>query len=206
MYFPTQITNMRKLFFVILIGLLGNMQLQAQRIKKLEGDPKPLSGETKINVVFTYENMSVGKFKSEADYIEEKKGDYNKKEDGRGDKWEANWVGDRSARYEPQFTELFEKHSPFALGKYPEAKYTMIINTARTEPGFNIYIQRRNAEIDLEITIIETESKKVVAKYSVKNAPGRTFGGYDYDTGQRIEEAYAAAGKHFGKELKGDIK
>ena len=58
----------------------------------------------------------------------------------------------------------------------------------------------------MEVQIVETATKQTIAKYSIKNAPGRTFGGNDYDTGARIEEAYAAAGKHFGKELKGDVK
>ena len=58
----------------------------------------------------------------------------------------------------------------------------------------------------MEVNIIETASKAKVATYSIKSAPGRTFGGNDYDTGLRIEEAYATAGKHFGKELKRDVK
>lgn len=196
---------MRKLILtsiLIISALFGN----AQRIKLLDGDPKGLSGQNKLNIIFTYEGTSVGKFDNEADYIKKKSEEYNKKEDGRGDKWIDAWNGDKKARYEPNFIELFEKHGPFAVGKYPEAKYTMIVNTTRIEPGFNIYVTRKNAEIDLEIRIIETATKTEIAKYSVKNAPGRTFGGNDYDTGTRIEESYAAAGKHFAKELKGDIK
>lgn len=180
--------------------------VQAQRVKLLSGDPKPIQNETKINVLFTYENMSVGRFDKEAEYIASKKEEYNKKESGRGDKWEKSWVSDRKARFEPAFTDLFEKNTPFAIGNYPDSKYTMVINTSRTEPGYNIYISKKNAEIDLEVKIMETDSKKVICEYSVKRSPGRTFGGYDYDTGQRIEESYAAAGKHFGKDLKKDLK
>lgn len=197
---------MKKIVILSVILFTTVMFAQAQRIKKLEGDPKALAGETKLNVSFTYNNMSVGKFDKEADYIASKKADYNKKEAGKGDTWEQAWVGDRKGRYEPNFTELFEKNTPFALGNYPDAKYTLIINTSRTEPGYNIYITRKNAEIDMEVQIVETATKQTIAKYSIKNAPGRTFGGNDYDTGARIEEAYAAAGKHFGKELKGDVK
>lgn len=186
--------------------MIGTLIAQAQRIKKLEGDPKELAGETKLNVIFSYENMRVGKFDNESDYIKSKKEEYNKKESGRGDKWEESWIGDRKGRFEPQFTELFEKASPFTIGNYADAKYTMLINTVRTEPGYNIYISRKNAEIDMEIEIIETATKRSIAKYSLKNAPGRTFGGYDYDSGTRVEEAYATAGKYFGKELKGDVK
>lgn len=197
---------MKKVFLFTSMLLLAAFFVNAQRIKKLEGDPAALAGETKLNVEFTYNGMSVGKFDKEADYIASKKADYNKKESGKGDTWEKSWVADRKARFEPNFTELFEKNTPFALGNYPDAKYTLQVNTTRTEPGYNIYISKKNAEVDMEITIVETASRKTVAKYSVKNAPGRTFGGYDYDTGQRIEESYAAAGKHFGKELKGDVK
>ena len=37
---------------------------------------------------------------------------------------------------------------------------------------------------------------KVIAKINVENAKGRTFGGNDYDTGVRIAECYADAGKY----------
>ncbi|HNB80910.1 MAG TPA: hypothetical protein PLP34_03125 [Chitinophagaceae bacterium] len=197
---------MKKLILLLGASFFLQLQSEAQRIKKLEGDPSVMKDEKKVNIVFSYENMSVGKFDKESEYIASKKADYDKKEAGRGAKWEESWKSDRKSRFEPQFVELFMKYTPFAVGNYPEAKYTMLVNTTRTEPGYNIYITRKNAEIDMEVKIIETASKKTVAEYTIRNAPGRTFGGNDYDTGQRIEEAYAAAGKHFGKELKGDLK
>lgn len=197
---------MKKLFILSYLLICVTIFAQAQRIKQIDGDAKPLASETKLNVQFTYNNMSVGKFDNEADYVKTKKAEYNKKEAGKGDTWEQSWIGDRKGRYEPNFTELFEKNTSFALGNYPDAKYTLVINTSRTEPGYNIYISRKNAEIDMEVNIIETASKAKVATYSIKSAPGRTFGGNDYDTGLRIEEAYATAGKHFGKELKRDVK
>lgn len=175
---------------------------QAQRIKLLDGNPEPIFSQKKINAVFSYNNMRVGKFEKEEDYVSAKKQEYNKKEAGKGDQWEKNWIGDRKSRYEPNFIELFEKNSDLALGNYPDAQYTMLINTTRIEPGYNVYISRKNAEIDLEIKIIETATQKEIASYSIKSAPGRTFGGYDYDTGVRIEEAYATAGKHFAKNIK----
>ncbi|MEP7107248.1 MAG: hypothetical protein ABI760_04685 [Ferruginibacter sp.] len=50
---------------------------------------------------------------------------------------------------------------------------------------------------------METANKsKIIAIISVDNALGRTFGGYDYDTGLRIGEAYADAGKALGKYIK----
>jgi len=76
----------------------------------------------------------------------------------------------------------------------------MILKTTRTEPGFNIYISRKNAQIDVVATFIETgHPDRVLAVIDGKKFPGRTFGGYDYDTGGRIEEAYAKCGKDLGK-------
>lgn len=197
---------MKKLF---VLGLLfvGALQLtNAQKIKLTEGDVSALKGQTEINVVFTYDNMSVGKFDKEADYVATKKADYNKDEPGRGTKWAAAWVADRKKRFEPDFIELFEKNCSFKLGSYPSAKYTMTINTSRTEPGFNIAMMKKNAQVDLEITITETATNKVIAVYTILKSPGRTFGMGDFDTGIRIKEAYATAGKYFAKKLDDTIK
>jgi hypothetical protein len=40
----------------------------------------------------------------------------------------------------------------------------------------------------------------------VQNCPGRTFGGNDYDTGTRIQESYAVAGKGLGKFIDKEVK
>ena len=51
--------------------------------------------------------------------------------------------------------------------------------------------------------LLKPENKdKVLAKLSVDDALGRTFGGNDYDTGVRLAEAYADAGKALGKKVK----
>jgi hypothetical protein len=151
--------------------------------------------------------MGVGKFATEQEYIEKKKSEYDKKEPGRGNTWERSWVADRHNRFEPQFVELFVKHSDIEVGEYPKEKYTLVFKTTYTEPGYNIYVARKNAEIDGEAWIVETANpNNIIAKISVQNCPGRTFGGNDYDTGERIQESYAMAGKglgkFFGKELK----
>lgn len=185
-----------------LFSLLSiSMVLQAQKLKLTEGDLSSLKDETSINFEFTYDNMSVGKFDTEKEYVEKKTEEYNKKETGRGDNWAKNWVSDRQARYEPKFIELFTKASGMPESK--SAKYTIIFKTKFTEPGFNIGIVRKNAKIDGEAVIVETANKKkVIAVISVDNALGRTFGGYDFDTGLRIGEAYADAGKALGKYMK----
>jgi hypothetical protein len=122
----------------------------------------------------------------------------NEKEAGRGDTWENAWIDDRTRRFEPQFTELFQKHGERAVNA--SAKYTLIFHTTRTEPGFNVGVWREPARIDAEVLIVETANRdNIIAKLSVANAPGRDAAGFDYDTGYRIQEAYAKSGKELGQ-------
>lgn len=176
-----------------------------QKIKLLEGDLAPLKGQTSVKTEFQYE-MSVGKFDKEEDYIAKKKSELNEKEAGRGDTWEQSWVSDRQDRFEPQFRELFSKYSDIStVGD--NADYTLIFKTIKTEPGFNVGVASKPAFIDAEALIVESKNpSNVVAKISVLKAPGRDVMGFDYETGARLQEAYAKAGKELGAFLKKNIK
>jgi hypothetical protein len=186
---------------VFLLTIAISLGTNAQRIKLVEGDLSVLKSEQTINTEFTYDNMRVGKYEKEEDYITDKKQSLNKKEAGRGDTWAKDWVADRKGRFEPKFNELFEKSSNMSTSK--DAKYTLIFKTLTTEPGFNIGITRKNAEINADVWIVETANRdKVIAKATVQKAVGRTFGGYDFDTGERLSEAYADAGKALGRFVK----
>lgn len=191
-------TMMKYLAFLMLTFF--SLASKAQKIKTTEGDLSVLKNETTINVEFEYDGMSVGKYDKEADYIKAKTDEYNKKEPGRGDAWAKSWVSDRASRYEPRFINEFQEATNMTVKK--DSKYTLVFKTTSTEPGYNIVISRKNAEIDAEVTIIETATKKKIATLTVKNAPGRIYGGYDYDTGVRITEAYAVSGKRLGKYIK----
>ncbi len=188
-------------FLLIALVLTSVSVLNAQKIKLIDGDLSPLKSEKSITLAFSYDNMKVGRFNRDEDYINSRTEDLNKKETGRGDSWAKSWVADRNARFEPKFTELYEKYSVLAPNQ--NAKYTLIFKTTFTEPGFNVGVMKKNALIDGEAWIVETANPShVIAKISVMKSPGRTFWGSDYDTGVRIEEAYAAAGKAVGKFLK----
>ncbi|MES2774214.1 MAG: hypothetical protein V4722_08520 [Bacteroidota bacterium] len=188
-------------FTAILALTAFSLQANAQRLKVTEGDLAFLKNETMVNVEFTYDNMSVGKFDKEQDYLDKKKAEYNAKEPGRGDTWVKDWISDRKREFEPMFIDLFEKTSGMTVS--PKAKYTIIFHTTSTEPGYNIYITKKNAEIDAELTIVETADRsKKLAVISISNAPGRTFSGNDYATGDRIKECYAVSGKRLAKFIK----
>lgn len=188
-------------FMAISLIALGSLNAGAQRIKTTNGNDGILKAETSVNIEFVYDGMSVGKFDKEADYIKAKTDEYNKKEPGKGDSWAKSWVNDREARFEPRFINEFQDATGMTVKK--DAKYTIVFKTTSTEPGYNIVISRKNAEIDAEVWIVETADKtKKLVEITVSNAPGRIYGGYDYDTGTRIQECYAVAGKRLGKYLK----
>ncbi len=184
---------------ILLVAISGN--LKAQKIKVTEGSIDAVKAESSLNFEFTYDSMKVGKYDKEADYVTKKTADYNAKEAGKGDTWAKAWVDDRKHRFEPKFIELFTENSGKTEDK--NAKYTLIFKTIFTEPGYKVGISRKNAEIDAVVLVVETANhNNIVATLTVDKALGRTFGGYDFDTGERIMEAYADAGKALGKYIK----
>lgn len=187
---------------VLLLGaaVLG-VGASAQKIKLVSGKLGFLKSEKSVAIEYDYSNMSVGKFKNEQDYVKKKTGEYNEKEPGRGDQWAQSWKNDRASRFQPKFEELLNKNvegfGPVFGNGAKGTDVVMHVKTTFTEPGYNIVINRAPAMINLEITFKKGGSD--VAKITLAGAPGNTFGGYDYDTGQRISEAYAKAGKELGK-------
>lgn len=174
---------------------------QAQKFKVLEGDIKALKAIPGLQIEYVYSPMSVGQYEDEADYLSKKIKAFNEKEPGRGDRWVKSWIADRKRRFEPSFEELFNKYAPQTQIS-PNATYKMIMHTTFTEPGFNVGVHRKNAYIDAVFTILDPEGN-VVAKIQMGRAPGRIHGGFDYDTGERIEESYAMAGKALAKKYFG---
>lgn len=198
---------MRTLSLLFSLALLFCAAQVHAQVKMVEGNLGAIKPGSKLNTEFTYENMGVGKFKAEEDYIKKKKTEYNEKEPGRGDRWEASWIADRKNRFEPAFNNLLGKHANLNPGAYPDAQYTLIFNTSFTEPGFNVGVWRSNAYINGTAKIVETQNRdKVIAEFTFNKMPGRDVSGYDFDTGERIEEAYAKAGKELGQLMKKKMK
>ncbi|MFZ6012246.1 MAG: hypothetical protein ACOYXT_18030 [Bacteroidota bacterium] len=195
---------MKKLLTLLLVAFTSCAF--AQKVKLVEGDLSALKGQAAITTEFVYENMKVGKDLTEQDYIKEKKGKLDEKEAGRGDKWEQAWYADRKDRFEPQFRELFAKHSGIStVGE--NAAYKLIFKTTRTEPGWNVGVMRVPAFIDGEAWIVDAKDpNKVIAKVTIMKSPGRDAWGMDFETGARLQEAYAKAGKELGGFIKSKTK
>lgn len=200
---------MKKIMMMLALVGLTTLTANAQKIKKIEGNLSPLKGEKALKIEFKYENMEVGKNLTEEEYIERKVKEYNEKEAGSGDKWRESWVRDREARFEPKFIELFNKYTEkvdLEGAKEGASNYTLIVHTYYTEPGFNVGVMRRPAFIHVKYTIVKTGTNDIVVQYDQQKIPGADAMGYDFDTGTRIAESYAKAGKEFGKLLSKELK
>jgi hypothetical protein len=204
---------MKKLIYGAVIAMVAGAtsSLLAQRVDLRSGDLSVLSGQKTVNVEYDYSEFGVGKFATEKEYVDKKTAEYNGKEAGKGDAWQKSWVDDRKNRYEPKFEELFNKGMEdkglTAVQAGPDAAYTFIVRTKFVEPGFNVGVMRKNAYVDYEIDLVESANKSSkVAEIAMRNVPGGQFGGFDFDTGVRIAESYAKAGKSLAAFLDKKLK
>ena len=98
--------------------------------------------------------------------------------------------------------------SPINLEKYDitagdrdaeGAEYRIEVNTDFTEPGFNVGVVRKNAAIDLTCKVYNIATGEEVAVIKIKKSSANDFLGTDFDTGYRIQECYAKAGRELAK-------
>src|SRR4030095_671323 len=199
---------MKKLKRLAAIALILFMSIHGfgQKVYLTEGDLSPLKSEKSIDFEFKYDSMVMGGkgHQTAAEYVAKKTADYNKKEPGKGDAWALKWKEDRESMYQPAFTKAFEQYSSLQMAA--KAKYTLIFKTTFTEPGFNIMVHQEPARINGVAWIVETTNKShVIAKLSVDKANGRGYWGSEFDTGQRLTEAYEEAGRGLGYFIKGKL-
>ena len=191
-------------FFLFVFALFMAAPCFAQKIELISGDLNALKGEKGIDFAFTYDSIMMGKGKTEAEYVAKKTEEYNKKTPGKGDAWAKAWKEDRETKYQPAFTKVFEEYS--ALKMTANAKYTLIFKTTFIEPGFNMMVHQEPARISGQAWVVETANKShVIAKLSCEKAPGRGYFGSEFDTGERITEAYESAGRALGYYFRGKM-
>lgn len=196
---------MKRLFVLAMAVCSLAFVSNAQKIKTVSGSPDVIKGDKNVNVVFTYDNMKVGKM-DEAAYLEREIKERDDKEAGTGEVWAGKWQNDKEERFPPKFVALFNQYGGDYFGtnieqNVADAKYTMKVNTSMIEPGFNIGITRKPAGVNMEVYIFETANPdKILHELTILNAPGTSMGN-DYDAGERIKESFAKAAKEYAKYL-----
>jgi hypothetical protein len=168
-----------------------------QEVTLLEGNFKSLIGQNHVSLKFTYDSLSVGKFKKESDYVSKRVAEINKKYPGKGDDWAAEWVIQRKTNFEPAFTKAFLKES--GKDTLVAATYTLIFNTYFIEQGFSssAMLIHKNPEIRGELILIKTgDTTQVLGRARVSKAMGKA--GPHFETGEHLDGAYSEAGSSLG--------
>lgn len=193
-----------KTLMLAAIFIVSAAAVSGQKLKS--GDVKVLNGQKVLNLQYDYSKMAVGKFKNEKDYVEDGIIDRNKKKPGTGDDWGKKWVSDRQDRFQPMFEKNLNNKidiaGVFAKENAENAKYTLICRTTFTEPGFNVGVMSKKAFIDMEVDVVETANPgTVLATIALPKQVSTYMGGYDFDTGARIQSCYDRAGDNLGNFL-----
>lgn len=180
-------------------------------VKTVKGDYHFLKNVKELKVEFDYSDMMVGRNLPEERYVSERVEERNEDDPGKGDAWKEGWYGARDKRYEPKFMEQFSSYLEDtginASEENEDAPYTLIVHTVYTEPGFNVGVMKKPAEVNFEYIFVETGNPdKVVAKFKQTKVPGSQYGGYDFDVGSRVAESYAYAGKYLAKRIAKELK
>jgi hypothetical protein len=119
--------NKRKIIIAALFFQMIWLRNYAQEMNLEDGSFEILINEKTVALQFTYDSLQVGKYKHEADYVQKKVTEMNKKESGQGDEWALQWTAQRKTNFEPAFIQAFKASS----GKDTSSgsKYLLIFNT-----------------------------------------------------------------------------
>jgi hypothetical protein len=193
-----------KVAVVALLSLLSFNTGIGQDTNLASGDLSILKGEKTINVQFLYDKVGVGDYSKESDYVKNKTAEMNAKEAKSGDAWAVRWNDAKDEFYHPKFIESFTKYSEMTIDT--AAKYTLIFKVTFIEPGYQVAISKKAAQVEGTITLVPTENKtKKLAMFSVERGGGYFRGG-SFDFAGRIAEAYAVTGKKTGTLISKAVK
>lgn len=170
------------------------------KVQLTSGSDNSLRRVREMNVVFDYENVMVGAMTEEA-YIEKHMAEKESEKRGSGEEWREEWYNNRTTHFQPNFLETFNSKCRIRASEgNEEADYTLHVIVNRIEPGWNIGISRRPAEVDFKFVITDKDGDQVVA-YQLLRAPGAAAHGYDFSSHDRIRESFRYGGNRLGKKL-----
>ena len=200
---------MKKTVFLLVFALIASTSF-AQKAKVTKGDWSVLKGITEYNVVFDYSDLQIPKYDSEEEFLEDKIAIREEKEPGTGKKFKESWFSDREKYYEPRFIETFNdryKNGAVKVGKDLDTEYTMKLHTTMIYPGYNVGIVRHNSKLEVTLSVYKTgEPDNVIFSVDYTKIEGQGNGGFDFNSGQRIADAYIifarALTKHMYKNTK----
>ncbi|PWK20745.1 hypothetical protein [Xanthomarina spongicola] len=175
--------------------LFSTTYMFSQKANVTKGDWSALKGISEYTLVFDYSDLEIPKFDSEEAFLEEKMAKRDEKEPGTGEAFRESWFSDRENFYEPRFIETFNDRYKDGLVKVDRdlgsAEYTMKIHTTFIYPGYNVGVVRHNSKIEVTLSVYKNDSPDdVIFEVDYTKIEGAGSGGYDFNSGQRIADAY----------------
>ncbi len=148
--------------------------IYGQKSAMISGNIDFLRQEKLFKVEFSYEEMAVGNYKTEAEYLEYK---VSKKGEGFYEKWSIK----KKALWEPYFTKGLNKKLGklgYQISLESISKYKFLVKPFFVEEGEEFLGEGVGAVVRLQIFVVETETNKQVAEFRiVGNAEGSQIGG-----------------------------
>ncbi|GGG35310.1 hypothetical protein [Bizionia arctica] len=195
---------MNKLLFFALLFSTSIMFSQKEKVTK--GDWSNLKGITEYDLVFDYSDLEIPKYDSEEDFLDDKMAKRNDKEPGSGEAFKKSWFSDREEFYEPRFIETFNDKYKDGLVRVDRdlgsAEYTMKIHTTFMYPGYNVGVVRHNSKIEVTLTVYKNDSPEdILISVDYTKVEGAGGGGYDFNSGQRIADAYIIFARALVKDM-----
>jgi hypothetical protein len=186
----------------IIIFSLVTVATYGQKRKIVSGSLDGIGTQDTYELVFDYEGMRVGAEIDEVEYLKTKEADWEAKEEGQGAAFVRRWFEDRKTLYRPAFIVGFQKFYKAKLGD-DKAKYTLIIKTMRTEPGWYAGVMGHPAELDGECWVVESGNlSNVIAKIAFAGFVGKVSYGGGFEMTTRIQSAYEVLGNGLGDFIK----
>ena len=196
--------NMKNIF--IIAFLLVTTSLVAQKANVTKGDWKDLKGITEYTLEFDYSDLEIPKYDSEEEFLEDKMAKREEKEPGTGEQFKESWFSDREEYYEPRFIETFNDRYKDGAVKVDRdlgsADYTMKVHTTFIFPGYNVGVVRKNSKIEVTIDVFKNDNPdNIIFSVDYTKVEGAGNGGYDFNSGQRIADAYIILSRRLVKDM-----
>ena len=195
---------MKKLV-ILFTALLCTTFMFSQKVKITQGSYAALKDIKEYNLEFDYSSLSIPKYNSEEDFLIDKMAKRDDKNPESGEKFKESWFADRENRYEPKFIESFNerfKNREIKVGKDLKTEYTLKIHTTMMWAGYNVGVWRENSKIEATIYVYKNDDPNtVLLAADFTRVEGGGLSGMDYNSGDRIAQAYGKLAKKLSIEI-----
>lgn len=165
-----------------------------------------LKGESKINLVFDFEGLTIDGT-SEESYIEERMADEKTPE--KAQEWKDNWEGAHRTKFKNTFTKACndELKNVLVNQSYTDATYTITVKILDVDPGNFGGPFSNPAKLRAVFYIVKTADKDtVLAELRLNKVYRNTALALNPVEYMRIDEGFGALGDQFGSALQKALK